>query len=65
MIMVTYPSTAGGYEVLVNGKPFGWISKERGFFTDPTRLNTFIEVLPSDLRRIADAIEKVRAGNLP
>ncbi len=57
--MVTFPETGGGVRVEVNGKHFGWISKEHGFFTDPTVVKDFLEVSSFDLRKIAEEAEKI------
>ena len=52
--MVTFELTAGGYTVKVNHQHVGWISRERGFFTDPTAIKEFIEISPADLKTIAE-----------
>ena len=45
-------------QVLVNGKPLGYISRSRGeFFTDPTVIKSFTTVTAQDLRKIADQID--------
>lgn len=58
--MVSFEVTSGGYKVVVGGKTFGNISKERGFFTGPAVAEEFLEVSSDDLRLIADAAEEVR-----
>lgn len=55
--MVTFEQTMSGYSVYVDNKLFGWIDKERRFFTDPTVIKEFIQLSPSDLREIADKAE--------
>ncbi len=59
--MVAFVQTMGGYSVEVNDKPFGWISKERGFFTDPTVVKDFLEISSFDLRSIAAKVDEVRS----
>ncbi|EKE08715.1 MAG: hypothetical protein ACD_17C00031G0001 [uncultured bacterium] len=58
--MVEFQMTAGGYQVFVDEKPFGYISRERGFFTDPTVIKEFVAVNNYDLRAIADKAEEVQ-----
>jgi len=58
--MVTFELTVGGHSVKVNDKPFGFISGEHGFFTDPTVVREFLEVSASDLRRIAEEVDRVK-----
>lgn len=59
--MVDFKFTAsGGYEVMVNHKHFGWISRENGFFTDPTVVKSFLEVSSDDLRKIATKVEETK-----
>lgn len=57
--MVEFRTTMGGYEVIVDGQPFGHIDKD-GFFTDPTVVKDFMRVSSSDLREIADRVEMYR-----
>ena len=45
--MVAFQKTMGGYIVLVNEKPFGYVNEERGYFTDPTVVRCFMEVGPN------------------
>ena len=54
--MVEFRHTMGGYEVRVDGNPFGHIVKN-GFFTDPTVVKNFMRVSSDDLRKIADKAE--------
>jgi len=56
--VVTFDETMGGLAVMVNGKPFGHISKEHGFFTDSTVIREFIKVSASELREIAKKSEE-------
>lgn len=64
--MLTFRETMGGYEVLIDGKQFGWISKENGFFTDPTAVKEFIKVSPSQLMEIAKNVELIKQlGYIP
>jgi hypothetical protein len=62
--VVNFTLTAGGYSVTVGGEHFGWISKERGFFTDPTVVKKFLEVSSDDLRRIAEKADEVKEVGL-
>ena len=61
--MVRFDLTAGGFSVVVNGKALGYISKDRGFFTDSTVIQEFVEVSSRDLRFIAEKAEEVQNGN--
>jgi hypothetical protein len=58
--MVNFQLTMGGYEVSVNDQHIGWLSQERGFFTDPTVIKKFIEISCSDLRHIAQEAEALQ-----
>lgn len=57
--MVEFGTSAGGYEVRVDGKLFGYIDKN-GFFTDPTVVKSFMRVSSDDLRQIADKVEEYK-----
>jgi hypothetical protein len=57
--MVAFQQTIGGYKVLVNEECFGYISKERGFFTDPTVVRGFMEVSIEDFRAIQEKIREI------
>ena len=61
--MVRFELTDGAsFIVFVNEKPFGWVSKQHGFHVDSTVVNDFIEVTASDLRKIADKIDELKAA---
>lgn len=63
--MLTFKQTMDGYEVLVDGKQFGWISK-RGFFTDSTAVKEFLQVSSAQLREIAEKASLVQHyGHIP
>ncbi len=63
--MVNFKLTMGGYDAEVNGQLFGHISKERGFFLDPTTIRVFLEVPEKDLEVIALKAQEVRKyGNV-
>lgn len=49
----------GGYKVLVDERCFGYISKERGFFTDPTAVRYFMEVSIEDFQAIQEKVREV------
>lgn len=59
--MVEFKLTAGGgFEVLVDGKSFGYLQKSRGFFTDPTVVKDFLVVSPEDLVEIAKKADEIK-----
>jgi len=58
--MVAFKQTMGGYEVLINDEPFGFINRERGFFTDPTVVKSFMTVNIADFEMIVWKIRKVQ-----
>jgi hypothetical protein len=57
--MVDFRLTMGGYEVFVNEQTFGHISKDRGFFTDPTVVKCFMEMSADDLQTIQEKVREV------
>lgn len=58
--MVTFTLTASGFTVRVDDKAIGYISRERGFFTDPTVLKSFTVIDPEDLRTIANQVDMIQ-----
>ncbi|MDP3710845.1 MAG: hypothetical protein Q8R29_03975 [bacterium] len=64
--MVEFEMTMGGFKVLVglDRKTFGYISRNEGFFTDPTTIQKFMIVSSDDLREIARKTDEVRRGGL-
>ena len=57
---LTFLPTQAGYQVSVNNITVGYISRERGFFTDPTAVASFVVISPQDLRVIADKVDDIQ-----
>ena len=62
--MVTFKlATKQSQEVIVNGKTFGYILKERGFTIGPSTIKDFIaDITAEDFRTITQRIEDIRSG---
>lgn len=59
--MVDFSMTASnGYKITVNGKSFGYLHPSRGFFTDSTVIDEFLEVSPEDLHKIAEKSKEIK-----
>lgn len=58
--MVEFPTTVGGFDVLVNGELFGRMQKGEGFFTDHTVVKKFLYVSPEDLVEIAKKADEAQ-----
>jgi hypothetical protein len=63
--MVDFRLTAGGFDVLVNGKLFGHLQKGDGFFIGALASREFLVVSSKDLIKIAMKADEVkRYGNI-
>ena len=63
-VMVTFKLSMGGFDVLVDGKLFGYLQKGDGFFTDSTVIKDFMKVSSADLTEIARKADEVKThGN--
>lgn len=64
--MIDFHMTMGGFDVLKGGTRtrtlVGHISREYGFFIDPTTIQKFVALSLDDLRDIAYKVDQVRRG---
>lgn len=63
--MVSFRLSMGGFNVLIDEKVFGHVSRDRGFFIGPSVVKELMEISSEDLRVIASEVDSIKTGKAP